>query len=70
FQPHSPQVVSRRRELFRHDSFTRMTNNLFFYDVSYGALTLLYAGTTAEGAKLNGKYLIPFARIGKPRADT
>ncbi|OJA18872.1 hypothetical protein AZE42_08567 [Rhizopogon vesiculosus] len=59
-----------KTELFRHDSFTRTISNLFFYDVSYGALTLLYAGTTAEGAKLNGKYLIPFARIGEPRADT
>ena len=56
------------------------------YDVSYGALTQLYAGTTAEGANLNGKvspsplltkstlilvkYLIPWARVGSPRADT
>ncbi|KAJ7499662.1 NAD-P-binding protein [Mycena latifolia] len=29
-----------------------------------GALTQLYAGTTAAGAELNGKYLIPWARIG------
>ncbi|KAJ7165872.1 NAD-P-binding protein [Mycena filopes] len=27
---------------------------------------LLYAGTTAEGASLNGKYLVPWARIGTP----
>jgi hypothetical protein len=33
--------------------------NLCFYDVSYGALTQLYAGTTVEGAKLNGKVSNP-----------
>jgi hypothetical protein len=52
-------------------------------DVLHGALTPLYAGTAAEGEKLNGKvtpssptelilgtvvYSIPCARIGKPRA--
>ncbi|KAJ7116048.1 hypothetical protein C8R44DRAFT_675607 [Mycena epipterygia] len=36
------------------------------HDVSYGALTQLYAGTTVQGAQLNGKYLIPWARLGKP----
>jgi NAD(P)-dependent dehydrogenase (short-subunit alcohol dehydrogenase family) len=40
------------------------------HDVSHGALTQLYAGTTVEGAQLNGKYLIPWARIGKPHPDT
>ncbi|KAJ7890470.1 hypothetical protein B0H14DRAFT_1105931 [Mycena olivaceomarginata] len=40
------------------------------HDVSYGALTQLYAGTSVEGAELNGKYLIPWARIGKPHADS
>jgi retinol dehydrogenase-12 len=56
------------------------------HDVSYGALRQLYAGTTAEGATMNGKvssflfrlnwnssleqYFIPWARLGNPRADT
>ncbi|KAF7309832.1 hypothetical protein MIND_00355100 [Mycena indigotica] len=56
------------------------------HDVSYGALTQLYAGTSAAAAQLNGKvtlesvsllvlltypqYLIPWARIGKPHAGT
>ncbi|KAJ7504325.1 hypothetical protein B0H11DRAFT_2349868, partial [Mycena galericulata] len=40
------------------------------HDVSYGALTQLYAGTTVQGAELNGKYLIPWARIGKPHPGT
>ncbi|KAJ6491503.1 NAD-P-binding protein [Mycena vulgaris] len=33
------------------------------------ALTL-YAGTTAEALQYNGKYLIPWARVGKPHPDT
>ncbi|OJA21275.1 hypothetical protein AZE42_10593 [Rhizopogon vesiculosus] len=60
-----------KTEISRHQtSFAQMLLNLFLYDVSQGALTQLYAGTTAEGAKLNGKYLIPWARIGDPREDT
>ena len=34
-----------------------------------GALTQLYAGTTPEGANLNGKYLIPWAREGPIRKE-
>ncbi|KAG8694781.1 hypothetical protein FRC08_008267 [Ceratobasidium sp. 394] len=36
----------------------------------YGALTQLYAGTSPEGSKFSGRYLIPWARLSKPRADT
>lgn len=39
------------------------------YDVSLGALTQLYAGTTPEGRDLNGKYMIPWARVGECRED-
>ncbi|KAF9233122.1 hypothetical protein BU15DRAFT_66850 [Melanogaster broomeanus] len=54
-------------------------------DVSYGAITQLYAATVPDGASLNGKaepysiffhrdvvhqYLIPWARIGTPHPDT
>ncbi|GJJ12802.1 hypothetical protein Clacol_007047 [Clathrus columnatus] len=35
------------------------------YSVKYGILTGLYAGTTPEAGKLNGKYLIPWAVEGK-----
>ncbi|KAI4520707.1 NAD(P)-binding protein [Schizophyllum commune Loenen D] len=35
------------------------------YPVPFGALTQLYAATMG-GKELNGKYLIPWARIGKP----
>ncbi|KAF9234874.1 hypothetical protein BU15DRAFT_78637 [Melanogaster broomeanus] len=58
-------------ELTRHaSSFAAAILNSTLADVSYGAITQLYAGTVPDGASLNGKYLIPWARIGKPRADT
>ncbi|KDR82951.1 hypothetical protein GALMADRAFT_238648 [Galerina marginata CBS 339.88] len=40
--------------------------NLILHPVQYGALTQLYAGTSPQGVEMNGKYLIPWARIGKP----
>ncbi|KAI9571832.1 hypothetical protein HD554DRAFT_2069727 [Boletus coccyginus] len=40
------------------------------WDVSYGALTQLYAGTAPDAARLGGQYLVPWARIGTPRAET
>ncbi|EGO20774.1 hypothetical protein SERLADRAFT_417889 [Serpula lacrymans var. lacrymans S7.9] len=45
-------------------------NTTILYSVQHGALTQLYAGTTAEGAELNGQYLIPWARVGTPLAGT
>jgi len=44
--------------------------DLMLYPVPYGALTQLYAGTSPEGKDFNGKYLIPWARMGEARADT
>jgi len=35
----------------------------------YGALTQLYVGTAPAGVELNGKYLIPWARVGVNRPD-
>jgi NAD(P)-dependent dehydrogenase (short-subunit alcohol dehydrogenase family) len=59
-----------KTELSRYyDSFSKMIGNLFFHHVSYGALTQLYAGTTAAGANLNGKYLVPWARVGFTHAE-
>ncbi|KAG2064920.1 NAD(P)-binding protein [Suillus decipiens] len=59
----NPGVI--KTELTRHNgSLFKMLANLVFHDVSFGALTQLYAGTTAEGAYLNGKHLVPWARIG------
>ena len=34
-----------------------------------GALTQLYAGTSPQGADMNGKYLIPWAREGPVRKE-
>lgn len=42
----------------------------WLYPVHLGALTPLYAGTSAESKDFNGQYFIPWARLGKPRADT
>ncbi|KAJ7186818.1 NAD-P-binding protein [Mycena filopes] len=35
-----------------------------------GIITHVWAGTAEETAGYNGKYLIPWARLGKPRRDT
>jgi len=36
------------------------------YDVSYGAITSLYAGTAPDASSLNGKYLTAWARVVTP----
>ncbi|KAF8438352.1 hypothetical protein L210DRAFT_3543643 [Boletus edulis BED1] len=60
-----------KTDLQRHmGSFFQWISPYYLYDVSYGAITQLYAGTTPDGKSLNGKYLIPWARIGNPRPDT
>jgi NAD(P)-dependent dehydrogenase (short-subunit alcohol dehydrogenase family) len=43
---------------------------LVLHNVSYGALTQLWAGTSAEAVTFKGEYLIPWARVGKPHPDT
>ncbi|KAJ7759257.1 hypothetical protein B0H16DRAFT_1819836 [Mycena metata] len=68
-----PGVI--KTDLHRHmtgalGSVISIMERTVLHDVSYGALTQLYAGTTVEGAQLNGKYLIPWARIGKPHPDS
>ncbi|KAJ3530469.1 hypothetical protein NMY22_g8559 [Coprinellus aureogranulatus] len=54
-------------ELTRHlpgwqATFIRWT---MLYPVPLGALTQLYAGTMDEGADLNGKWMIPWARVAE-----
>ncbi|KAG8747717.1 hypothetical protein FRC10_011844 [Ceratobasidium sp. 414] len=44
--------------------------NSLLWPAPYGALTQLYAGTTPEGNRFSGQYLIPWARHSKSRADT
>ncbi|KAJ2912527.1 hypothetical protein MD484_g7884, partial [Candolleomyces efflorescens] len=57
-----------RTELRRFMSPTVETilGYLTLHPVHLGALTQLWAGTSAEGASMNGKYLIPWARYGQP----
>ncbi|KAI0266574.1 NAD-P-binding protein [Gloeopeniophorella convolvens] len=62
-----------RTDLQRH--LNRFTQSLLYYLVLYpapfGALTQLWAGTSPETLDHNGKFLIPWARVGPtpPKAD-
>ncbi|TDL19930.1 NAD-P-binding protein [Rickenella mellea] len=47
-----------------------MINWMLYPIVPNGIVTHLWAGTAEETEAYNGKYLIPWARVGKPRADT
>lgn len=47
-----------------------LQHNVFSFPVEYEALTQLWGGTMPETVGYNGKYLIPWARMGEPRADT
>ncbi|OSX62496.1 hypothetical protein POSPLADRAFT_1170100 [Postia placenta MAD-698-R-SB12] len=42
---------------------------LVFYPASFGALTQLWAGTMPEAINHNGKFLIPWARVGRCREE-
>ncbi|KZT58047.1 NAD(P)-binding protein [Calocera cornea HHB12733] len=41
-----------------------------YFILPYGGLSILYAGKLPEAAYMNGQYLVPWARMGKPRPDT
>ncbi|ELU36756.1 short chain dehydrogenase domain-containing protein [Rhizoctonia solani AG-1 IA] len=43
---------------------------LILYPASYGALTQLWSGTMPEGKDHNGKFLIPWARVGDAGANS
>jgi len=57
-----------RSDIQRHLSAVErfILTTLILYDPPYGPLTQLWAGTSPEAADLNGKYLIPWARVGEP----
>ncbi|KAH7885820.1 hypothetical protein F5I97DRAFT_1158984 [Phlebopus sp. FC_14] len=61
-----------KSDLQRHvPVIARFILDIFFlYDTPKGALTQLYAGTAPAAAELNGKYLVPWARLGSPRKKT
>ncbi|KAI5114717.1 hypothetical protein M0805_009885, partial [Coniferiporia weirii] len=59
-------------ELGRHwPAMQRILTGVFIKlrPTALGAITQLYAGTAPNGKDLNGKYLIPWARVGKARDD-
>ncbi|TFK24393.1 hypothetical protein FA15DRAFT_417920 [Coprinopsis marcescibilis] len=54
-------------DLLRHSPWLlKFVIGLFLHPTKLGALTQLWAGTSAEASQLNGEYLIPWARVGKP----
>ncbi|KII88444.1 hypothetical protein PLICRDRAFT_176032 [Plicaturopsis crispa FD-325 SS-3] len=58
-----------RTDLMRH--LTRVEDlllSIILFPLQYGGITPLWAATSPAGASLNGKYLIPWAREGKPRS--
>ncbi|VDC03821.1 unnamed protein product [Peniophora sp. CBMAI 1063] len=56
-----------KTELGRHSgAMEAFMLSLLQYPAHMGAYTQLWAGTSSEGADLNGKYLIPWARVGTP----
>ncbi|KAJ7075176.1 NAD(P)-binding protein [Mycena belliarum] len=58
-------------DLYRHaPAYQRKIMELTLYPVELGAQTQLWAGATNEGATLGGKYLIPWARLGKANPKT
>ncbi|KAI5115497.1 hypothetical protein M0805_000110, partial [Coniferiporia weirii] len=65
FIPLNPGNI--KTEMQRHMTpFERWRLNLILYPAPLGALTQLWAGTMPEAATYNGKYLIPWARVGEP----
>ncbi|KIJ61736.1 hypothetical protein HYDPIDRAFT_176892 [Hydnomerulius pinastri MD-312] len=65
----NPGVI--KTELARHSpGWFSWIFSYIVHEVSFGALTQLYAGTAEGAAQLNGKYLIPWARIGTPSSYT
>ncbi|KZV94531.1 NAD(P)-binding protein [Exidia glandulosa HHB12029] len=59
-----------KTNLGRHMPLFTKVWNLFAAEVSLGAVTQLYAATAPEAAKMNGKYLIPWARVGEANPAT
>ncbi|KAJ7219886.1 NAD-P-binding protein [Mycena haematopus] len=47
-------------------SFIKNVGNFLSYPTPMGAHTQLWGATTAPEAEINGKYLIPWAQVGKP----
>ncbi|GBE80410.1 Uncharacterized oxidoreductase [Sparassis crispa] len=52
-----------------HSSFSQKIGDFIFAPVWLGALTQLYAGTMPVAVSHNGKFLIPYARVGICRKE-
>ncbi|KAF8231771.1 NAD(P)-binding protein [Tricholoma matsutake] len=59
-----------KSDLYRDVPYLLPFASLIMYPASQGAVTSLWAGTSPEGAKLGGKYLVPWCRIGQPHPAT
>ncbi|KAF5365243.1 hypothetical protein D9758_005483 [Tetrapyrgos nigripes] len=61
-----------KTELSRHASVFEKFGLRFLqiYSPELGCLTQLWAGTSPEGAQLNGKFLVPWCREGRPRTGS
>ncbi|OAX43195.1 NAD(P)-binding protein [Rhizopogon vinicolor AM-OR11-026] len=61
-----------RSDLLRHvpSIVQQILSVVVLYPTPQGALTQLYAATSPEAASLNGKYLVPWARVKSPRQET
>ncbi|KAI6146054.1 hypothetical protein BKA82DRAFT_1008570 [Pisolithus tinctorius] len=58
-------------KLFRnHTGIIRWIAGVVLYQVSDGALTQLYAGTSLETAGLGGQHFVPWARVGECHSYT
>ncbi|TFK40852.1 NAD(P)-binding protein [Crucibulum laeve] len=58
-------------DLQRHLSFFEwLFIRPILYPTPFGALNQLYAGTTAPGKEVNGKYVVPWARVIETSAPT
>ncbi|KIL55063.1 hypothetical protein M378DRAFT_91451 [Amanita muscaria Koide BX008] len=60
-----------RSELGRHMTpVVQWFVDLIFFPTPLGALTPLYAATSPKAESLNGKYLVPWGRVGEPSKKT
>ncbi|KAI0762111.1 NAD-P-binding protein [Trametes elegans] len=57
-----------KSEIYREDSpfYFKLWERIMSFSVEFGALSSLYAGAAPEAVSLNGKFLQPWAREGKP----
>ncbi len=61
-----------KTELARHQNqaLFGLIGSLVLYPSIYGSYTQLFANTAPEAAELNGRFLVPWSRVGREHADT